>query len=297
VVDVAPGQQLLAALERLEERVDTTSYGVRSRDTNSIVLAWSARLAAHKLQLDLRHDDNSVSGRVETGKLGWAYDLAPQWTVRAGIGSAFRAPNFNELYFPGYGVEALRPERSHSAEVGVAWRVEETSASLTVYRHRVRDLISYEPDRSFCPVDPSYDFGCARNIDRARLQGATIGAAHRVGAWSLRASVDFLDAKDLATGQRLTRRAAHQENLGVDWAEAAWSAGGTLLGVGARPEGGVQLAAYQLLDLYARYRVAPRWRVEARVLNTLDKSYEPARDYQSPGRQAWIGVRYDGAGL
>jgi vitamin B12 transporter len=118
-----------------------------------------------------------------------------------------------------------------------------------------------------------------------------------VGAWSVRASVDFLDAKDVATGQRLTRRAAHQESLGLDWAEAAWSAGGALLGVGARPEGGAQLAAYQLLDLYARYRVARQWRIEARLLNALDKSYEPARDYQAPGRQAWIGLRYDGAGF
>ena len=41
----------------------------------------------------------------------------------------------------------------------------------------------------------------------------------------------------------------------------------------------------------------PQWRVEAKLLNALDHRVEPVRDYQGLGRQAWIGVRYDGKGL
>ena len=37
--------------------------------------------------------------------------------------------------------------------------------------------------------------------------------------------------------------------------------------------------------------------VEARLNNALDRRVEPLRDYHGLGRQAWIGVRYDSAGL
>ncbi len=77
----------------------------------------------------------------------------------------------------------------------------------------------------------------------------------------------------------------------------AWSAGADLLRVGARPEGGAQLPAYQVVDLQARYRFAPRWRLEARLLNAFDRRYEAVRDYPALGRQAWLGIRYDGLGF
>ena len=51
------------------------------------------------------------------------------------------------------------------------------------------------------------------------------------------------------------------------------------------------------LDLRAAWRVMPQWRLEAKLLNALDHRVEPVRDYQGLGRQAWIGVRFDGQGF
>ena len=81
----------------------------------------------------------------------------------------------------------------------------DSEASFTVYDNRVRDLIGFEPDTARCPPDPAYGFGCARNIGRARLRGATLASSTRWGALRLSATVDFLDAKDLATRERLVR--------------------------------------------------------------------------------------------
>jgi vitamin B12 transporter len=167
-------------------------------------------------------------------------------------------------------------------------------AGVTVYRNRVRDLIGYEGDRSFCPPAPDFDFGCARNIGRARLQGATLTGGTTVAALTLRGTADFLDAIDTATGSRLTRRAAHQQTLTADWRAGRWSAGGDLVRVGARPEGGRTLAAYTTLDLKVRVTVAPGWRLELKLLNATNRDVEPALDYQSLGRQAWVGLRYEG---
>ena len=57
------------------------------------------------------------------------------------------------------------------------------------------------------------------------------------------------------------------------------------------------LAAYATLDLKARVQLAPAWQLEAKLLNATDRDVEPARDYQSLGRQAWVGLRYQGQGF
>ena len=298
---LSPGQQLVGAIERLNEAVESSSFASgQERDNTALVLGYTGAFGSageHRLQADVRHDRNSVYGNVNTGKLGWATDLVPGLTVRAVAGTAFRGASFNDLYFPGFGVATVRPERSRSVEVGLQWRDGEQQASATLYRNHVRDQIGYQPDRTFCPPALVYNFGCAGNVSRAALKGATFTAAQRFGAFGARGSLDFLDAKNSDTGQRLVRRAARQASVVADWTSGPWGVDATLTSVGARPEGGARLGAYETLDLQLRYRVSTAWQIETKLLNAFDRDYQPARDYQSVGRQAWVGVRFQGAGL
>ncbi len=295
---LGPDQQLVVAFERLLERVGGDVYpDGMSRSNNGGVAGYSGRLGAHALQLDVRRDDNSVYGGNTTGRVGYAYDVAPGWRVRALAGTTFRAPTFNDLFYPGYGVVTTRPEHGRSIEAGVAWQGATASASATVWRNRVRDLIAYQPDRTFCPPDPAFDFGCSGNVGRARLQGVTLAASERWRGFDARVGVDLLDARDADSGLRLPRRAAHQESVGVDYEEGPWRVGVAGLFVGARPDAGVVLGGYGTLDLRVARRLDQAWRLEAKLLNALGRQIEPVRDYRGLGRQAWIGVRYDNAGL
>ena len=294
----AVGQQLVAVLERLEERAESSSFsGDKQRHNDSVGLGYVGQFGAHRLSADVRHDENSIYGGSTTGRLGYGHDIGHGLTARALVGTTFRAPSFNDLFFIGYGVDTVRPERGRSAEVGLNWHAGDSDAALTLYRNKVRQLIDYEPDRSFCPVDPSYDFGCARNVNRARLQGATLSAGHRLGALRLRGTVDLLSARNERTNLRLNRRAKHQETLGADYQFDAWSLGATLVSVGERIDGGKRLGGYSTMDVQARWKLTPHWQFEAKVLNVADRDIEPARDYRSPGREAWLGVRYSGIGL
>ncbi len=290
-------QQLVVAFERLKEGVEATGFlQSPARVNHAFVLGWTSTHGAHTLQADARHDRNSVFGAATTGRLGWRMALGPQWALRANAGTAFRAPSFNELYFPGFGVSTVQAERSRNLELGLNWQQANTDASVTVYRNQVRGLIGFEADSALCPADPAYSFGCARNIGRARMQGATLASSHRVGAWRWGGTLDLLDAQNADTGARLTRRAAHQASVRADWTEGAWALGAALVNVGARPEGGATLKAYTLVDVSARWRVNPAWAVEAKVTNLGDVAYQPALDYQAPGRQVWLGLRYNGSG-
>ncbi|MDP9044302.1 MAG: TonB-dependent receptor, partial [Pseudomonadota bacterium] len=291
------GRQLVLAYEHLSENAATTAFpNDYTRANNAGVVGYTGQFGSQTLQADLRHDQNTIYGGVTTGRLGWSLALAPGLRLRTLGGTTFRAPSFNELFYPQYGVQTLAPERGRSAEIGLNWRSGDSEVALTVYRNLVRDLINYEADPSLCPSQADYPQGCARNIGHARLQGATFSGARRWGPWRVTATLDVLDAKDSDTGVRLPRRAAHQESLSADYDGGPWAFGASVLDVGSRPDGGVTLGGYATLDLHVRWRLAPQWQLEAKLLNATDKAYEPARDYQPLGRQAWVGVRYASTG-
>ncbi len=288
-------QQWVLALERVQESVGSTAFTQSARRNNSgLVLGLTSSHGPLTWQADGRHDRNSVFGSVNTGRAGVRWALDEAWSMRSNLGTAFRAPSFNDLYFPGFGVASVKPERSRSAELGVDWRRATSHAGATLYRTKVRDLIAFEPNATLCPADPAYSFGCARNVGRARMQGASFKAAQQMGAWRLSGTMDLLDAKDSATGTRLPRRAAHQGSLQVQWSQNLWSLGAAVLRVGSRPDGGALLQAYTTLDLQAKWRLDAAWLLEAKVTNASNVMIQPARDYQAPGRQAWLGLRYEG---
>jgi len=291
---LASGQQLLLAYEHVNERATSDVFAL-SRRNDAVVVGYSATFGVHTLQADLRRDDNSAYGGNTTGRLGYMIDVGSGVKLRALTGTSFRAPTFNDLAFPGFGVATIQPERGRSVEAGASWQGDAATLAATLYRNRVEDLIGFQPDAAACP--PGYPFGCAANTARARLQGLTLAGTGRWRQLDLHANVDLLDAKDEDTGMRLARRAAHQESGGVDYVAGAWRFGASGLFVGSRPDAGVVLGGYAVFDLRVAWQPRAQWQVEARLANALDRTVEPVRDYHGLGRQAWIGVRYASAGL
>jgi vitamin B12 transporter len=297
---LAAGHEVVAVLERLDEKAEQLSYlSNKKRNNDAFGLGYSGRFGANLVSLDVRRDDNSVYGGNNTGRIGLGHDFGQGLSVRALAGTTFRAPAFNDLYYVDYGVDSLQPERGRSIELGLDWRVDQSSASLTTYRNRVKDLISFQRSESLCPSNPNFDYkyGCASNVGRALLEGASLTATHQIDALSLRAVVDLLNAKDDDTGERLPFRAKHQETLSADYQIRDWTLGGTVMVVGDRISGGEVLGGYTTIDLQARWRLTSQWRLEAKVLNVTDRDIEYVRDYRALGRQAWIGVRYSGVGF
>ena len=237
------------------------------------------------------------TGATRPGRVGYAFALGAGVKLRALAGTTFRAPTFNDLAYPGFGVPTIQPERGRSIEVGASWRGEAATLSATFYRNDVRDLIVFEPDRAlFRPIRPTTSAvpptGSARGCKARRWR-----RRHAGGQIDLRANVDFLDATDRDTGVRLQRRAAHQESAGAEYVAGAWRFGAAGLFVGSRPDNGVVLGGYAVFDLRVAWQPRNDWQVEARLANALDRTIEPVRDYRGLGRQAWIGLRYASTGL
>lgn len=290
--------QLVGALEQGRDRATSTSYlAPVQRRTEAAVAELTGSQGEQgpwAWQADLRQDHSSDYGNVGSGRLGGSVQLMPGLRLRALAGNTFRAPSFNDLYFPGYGVPTLRPEKGRSAELGLNWKGAGGQASATLFSNRVRDLIGYEGDNTRCPADPQYSFGCAANVSRAKLQGASFNATQQFGAVKLRAQLDLLRARDADSGERLARRADRQASLGAEWALAAWTLGADALYLGTRPDGGKTLAAETTLNLFAAWRPAPAFTLQARLNNATDRNTEPANGYQGLPRVAWLVLRYEG---
>ena len=139
---IAPRQKFVFGYERLNQSLDTDEYAPPERQVNSGYVGYEGRFGANQFQLNVRRDQYSDLGGANSYYAGYGYNLTAQWKLLASISDAFRAPSFNDLYFPDYGNPDLRPEESHSIEAGVQY----SSDTLGVCAcHRVSDPLC-EPD-------------------------------------------------------------------------------------------------------------------------------------------------------
>jgi vitamin B12 transporter len=293
--DIALGVgSLLAAYEYLEQEVDSTAdYDKTQRHTNSVLLGWSGQFDRHHLQVNARHDEDSQFGSKTTGALAYGYRLTPEWRARASIGTAFKAPTFNDLYFPFSGNPNLKPEEALNREAGLVWERGGTSLSATYFNNRIKNLIAWAPVN---PADPMGDWAPA-NVAEASIQGVELAASTMLWDYRVRASIDFLDTEDEETGDELGRRARIGGSLGIERATGPWTWGMEWNAQARRydriPNNAAnRMGGYGLLNAYVHYALAPDWSVEVRANNLLDKDYELAQNYGTQGANAFVAVRY-----
>jgi len=241
----------------------------------------------------VREDSNSQFGRHFTSSAEYGYKLNSTWRMNASAGSSFRAPTFNELYYPGYGIASNKPEQGHNMEFGLYYDQGARQISAVVYRNRLSDLLVYAP---VCPVlRASHPYGCAFNIDSALLRGLSMSAEEKFGSLQLRAALDWQDPINETTGNRLARRAQQHGSIGLEYALGESKLGLESVISGTRFDDGDnlnRLGGYSLVNLIASQRIAPQWTLFGRWNNVANKNYELARFYATPGSNVFVGLRY-----
>lgn len=270
--------------ERVEQRVrsSTTNFAVKQRDIQSYFAGYQGRFEAHNLQLNARSDRNSQFGSHVTKSLAYGYRFTPQWRATASVGTAFRAPTFNELYYPVFGNPNLQPESALNKEASLHYDHGAHHVSWVHFENRIHNLIAYASSTYLQTQD-------------ARISGDTLDFHGRMGDYNLRASLTHQKAVDAASGLRLTRRAREYATLGADRHLAKWSLGGEVLASGARYDdtaNAVRMGGYTVLNLTAGYRYSKELHFLARLNNAFDKQYELARDYNTPDRNIFVGFNY-----
>jgi vitamin B12 transporter len=276
---------LYAGIEQLDQRGTSTSYGAFERRVRAGWAGTVARRDAHRLQLNLRRDDYSDIGGATTGLVAYGYQVTPGWRLNAQYSTAFRAPSFNDLYFPFFGNPQLAPERARSVELGARYAAAAESLRLALYRTRTRDLIAFDPAA-----------GRAQNIARAEIDGAELAFATQRFGWRIDGGIDASRPVDAATGQRLLRRAPYRIHLAAARDFGAFEVGAAATRVAARYDSDIntfartRLAPYTLARAFAALRLGANARATLRIENLTDERYELVSGYNTPRRGAFVGL-------
>lgn len=283
----------LLGVEYTKQKVSgTTDYTTSERTINSLLAGWNGNVGNNRFQLNLRRDDNSQFGAETTGSASYGYQFTPEWRAHIAYGTAFRAPSFNELYYPFFGNPDLKPERAKNTEVGINWERGNHRFSTVLYNNDLTDLIDFRPQ-------PRPPFFAPVNVSKALLRGATLTYDGRFSEWGLGIAVDFLDPRNEEQGpnegNRLARRADQQMSSYVTRTLGNWELRGEWKLVGNRyddPANLVRMGGYGLVNLYADYRVQPDWALFVRANNIFNKDFETADNFATAGANVFVGVRY-----
>ena len=285
-IDTPLGAAVLGLEHRRQEVSGTTAYPVTEREIDSAFAGLNGSAGPHSWQANVRRDRNSQFGSADTWFAGYGFRISDAWRVHASRGTSFVAPSFNQLYFPGFGNPLLRPESGRNLDLGVTWSAGAHEVRLVRFDNRLSDLI----------VNAGTPAGLRPlNVQRARIEGWSIGYAGRLGATELRADLELLDPRNETTGLQLQRRARRQLSLGADHTVGAWRFGASVLSVARRFDdtGNTRrLGGYTTLDLYADWQFAKDLSLQAKLNNATDKDYETAFGYNQAGRALYLTLRW-----
>ncbi|MFN4262071.1 MAG: TonB-dependent receptor domain-containing protein [Thioalkalivibrionaceae bacterium] len=299
--DLGRSTRFTLGYEHRNDRVNSTTVFDQTRRRNDAVYGIVTTQAGPvDVEASVRRDDNEQFGGETTGQLALGTTFGDGVRGRVSIGTAFAAPSFNLLYFPGFSNPDLAPERSRSVELGLSQRVGAWRWDVALFETRVRDLI-ISPPPTFVPD----------NIDRARIRGLELETDYQQGPWRYGLAATVIDGENrgsgLNRGRELPRRSPGQLRLDVDrrvvFEGFKGQVGATLRGEARRFEdaGNQQrLPGYATLDLRGQWDFARDWALALRLTNLFDRDVQLARNFggetfQQAGRTAFVELRWQPA--
>ena len=231
-----PGEkwEIVAGLEQNhEENYATKTLGAVPTsksidDLNLFAQAQYTPLPRLDIVAGARYTHNFQFGNVLTPKLSLMYRWK-QLTLRAGTGTAFRAPSIKELYYDFdhqgmfwvYGNPDLQAERGLYNSVSAEYSGTVLYLSLSGYRNDINNKITqYEVVNSVGGLEKYY-----KNVSSATIAGVDFNLS--LILWKhlfLKGSYSFCDARDNATGLQLSSNVKHSGTASATWNGKLWKA-------------------------------------------------------------------------
>lgn len=285
----AAGQLLSAGIDwQRDEVASSTDFDNTRRDNAAGFVEYQGTFGAHRLQASLRSDDNDQFGEHTTGSLGYGYSFGNGLKLTASYATGFKAPSFNDLYYPFFGNPELKPEASKSLNLGVAQYLDGWNWTFNVYETRVEDLIAYD-SLIFLP----------NNIDQARIRGAELTVDTTLWGWDVSTQLSHTDPRNdsdgVYHGNLLQRRPQNSGRIDLDRGFGAFRIGATAFGASHRYDevaNLTRLPGYGTLDLRVAYAINDEWTLQAQARNVFDREYETIAWYNQPGREYGLTLRY-----
>lgn len=282
-------------LDLLHQEVSSdTSFTESTRDVTGLFVNGTYKLGNWQSTGTLRMDNNSQFGTEPTGAVSLSYSPDSQWKMWAGTGVSFKAPSFNDMYWPlmSFGTTTysgnpnLKPERAKNHELGVQWRFQNYTSKWVIFKNSIDDLI--QGSQGWV----TNDFPV--NVASARIQGLEWAQAFNSGAWGADLALTWQDATNQTTGKDLTRRASFYGKGTLSYKSGLGVSSLTVNHQGSRyddPSNSSLLPAYTTLDLAHKWS-SGNHELTAKVANINNREYEYTLGYPAPERNYSITYQF-----
>lgn len=202
--------------------------------------------------------------------------------LKSSYGKGFRAPTFNQQFFPNFGNPDLKPETSWSWDAGFDqfYLKDKGTFTATYFDSRTRNLIA-----NTSPI--------ATNIGSAASRGVELENRYQIlDGLYFNTNYTYTHAIDRNGGKRLLRQARHQGKFGLSYDFWRFHTSADWIWVGPREDSGaVRMNEYQRIDLNVAYDLTDFLQLYARVDNLTNDRYQEANGFNMPGAQIYGGVK------
>jgi vitamin B12 transporter len=281
---------LTLGLDYLRDEVTgSTTYDEATRDNEAAFAQYQIQLGAVDTNFGLRYDDNEQFGDFTTASFLAGMNLTDNLRLIGSVSEGFKAPTFNDLYYPGYGDPSFKPEESTNYEIGLNANVGNALVTVAVFNNQLQNLIQYN----------SSSFQTDQTAE-AEITGIEFNVDTEVAGWALSLSASVIDPENKSNGKLLRRRAEQSMSFDADYGFDKVTVGFTLRSESNRFDDAantVRLGGYTTSAIRASYCINDEWAVKAKVDNLTDKEYVTASsfglgNYRSVGREVMFTVAY-----
>ena len=280
-------------IDLTKEKVNTlNAYNQNERNLYAAFTHLNFDNDSQFIEGSIRYDniedvDNKVTYNVSVGQRFSANTL-----VSFNVGSGFKAPSFNDLYYPtdaySYGNAELTPETSTSVEVLFKTSFADIETELSIYQTEIDNLIEWD-------VDENYKY-TPTNIAEAEIRGLELSFSGEFFNVNHELQLGYLDAVNITTHQPLIRRSKNSARYQLS---RQWQGLSVLASVNYQGEredtqwpGTITLESYTLVDVSASYHINSAWTAGIKINNLLDKDYTSATNYIGQPAQYLLTVSY-----
>ncbi|WP_286800577.1 TonB-dependent receptor domain-containing protein, partial [Pseudomonas sp. UBA4034] len=276
----------------------STAFSENSRWNRAAFVQHRFHSEWFSTELGLRRDQNQQFGAQNSWSGTLTLPINPDNDVLLSYSEGFRAPTFNDLYYPDthYSNPNLQPETSKSYEL--QWRSQlsdSTRLEASLYRTDLSDAII---------LDSS---GKPQNVASARINGMEAALKQELFGWQGNLGLSIIDPRDRSTGYTLARRARRTLSLDLDRQFDQLGVGASWQAISSSyddADNTQRLGGYALLGLRGSWAINRQVALSLKVDNLLDRSYVRARysyddpafmnnqDYREEGRTWLFGVTW-----
>lgn len=271
-------------------KVEGKNYTQTDRDNAALYVGSYLNKGDFSAESNFRWDDNSAYGTFWTYQFGLGYQLTESLKAVGLYGTSFKAPTFNQLYYPlecgSYGCYQgnanLVPEETESSEIALEGNFELLTWRLAGHYSEVDKMIASNGTTNV-------------NVNKAEIKGVEVSGQFDTGPLAHNLSYDYLDTKDKSTGNELVRRAKHSAKWNMTYLLDAWRFDVSYLYQGKRYDDAKntkELDPYSLVDIATSYYFDSGVTLSGKIGNVFDEDYETALGYKTQDRNYYASIAY-----